>query len=54
MNGKANPEKVRAGLLGVGLMGTAMAHRLLDQGLAVVAWDRNPSTFALSKLVVRS
>lgn len=41
MDSNANPEKVRAGLLGVGLMGTAMAHRLLDQGLAVVAWDRN-------------
>jgi 3-hydroxyisobutyrate dehydrogenase len=41
MDGNANPEKIRAGLLGVGLMGTAMAHRLLDRGLAVVAWDRN-------------
>jgi len=28
------------GLLGVGLMGSAMAHRLLDQGINVVAWDR--------------
>ena len=34
-------EKVRVGLLGVGLMGAAMAHRLLDQGIAVIAWDRN-------------
>jgi 3-hydroxyisobutyrate dehydrogenase len=34
-------EKVRVGLLGVGLMGSAMAHRLLDQGIAVTAWDRN-------------
>jgi 3-hydroxyisobutyrate dehydrogenase len=34
-------EKVRVGLLGVGLMGSAMAHRLLDQGIAVIAWDRN-------------
>ncbi|HXD67545.1 MAG TPA: NAD(P)-dependent oxidoreductase [Solirubrobacteraceae bacterium] len=41
MDSNANPEKVRAGLLGVGLMGTAMAHRLLDRGLAVAAWDRN-------------
>jgi 3-hydroxyisobutyrate dehydrogenase len=31
----------RVGLLGTGLMGTAMAHRLLDQGFAVVAWNRN-------------
>ena len=32
----------RVGLLGTGLMGTAMAHRLLNQGVAVVAWDRQP------------
>ena len=30
----------RVGLLGTGLMGTAMAHRLLNQGVAVIAWDR--------------
>jgi 3-hydroxyisobutyrate dehydrogenase len=30
----------RVGLLGVGLMGSAMAHRLLAQGIAVTAWDR--------------
>jgi 3-hydroxyisobutyrate dehydrogenase len=35
-------ENVRVGLLGVGLMGSAMAGRLLDQGIAVTAWDRNP------------
>jgi 3-hydroxyisobutyrate dehydrogenase len=29
-------------LLGTGLMGTAMAHRLLNEGVAVIAWDRNP------------
>src|SRR5437763_15978062 len=33
----------RVGLLGTGLMGTAMAHRLLSQGVAVIAWDREPS-----------
>jgi 3-hydroxyisobutyrate dehydrogenase len=33
--------KSRVGLLGVGLMGSAMAHRLLDQGINVIAWDRN-------------
>jgi 3-hydroxyisobutyrate dehydrogenase len=33
--------KTRVGLLGVGLMGSAMADRLLDQGIAVIAWDRN-------------
>jgi 3-hydroxyisobutyrate dehydrogenase len=37
----ANQEKVRVGLLGVGLMGSAMAHRLLDRGIAVIAWDRD-------------
>jgi 3-hydroxyisobutyrate dehydrogenase len=36
------PEKrSRVGLIGLGLMGSAMAHRLLDQGIAVIAWDRN-------------
>ena len=35
-------ERVRVGLLGVGLMGSAMAHRLLDRGIAVIAWDRDP------------
>ena len=42
MNTHADKQKVRVGLLGVGLMGSAMAHRLLDQGIEVVAWDRNP------------
>ena len=42
MNTNADKQKVRVGLLGVGLMGSAMAHRLLDQGIEVVAWDRNP------------
>lgn len=32
----------RVGLLGVGLMGSAMGHRLLTQGMEVVAWDREP------------
>ncbi len=41
MNAKADEEKVRVGLLGVGLMGTAMAHRLLDRGIPVAAWDRD-------------
>jgi 3-hydroxyisobutyrate dehydrogenase len=35
------PEKVPVGVLGAGLMGSAMAHRLLDQGIPVIAWDRN-------------
>jgi 3-hydroxyisobutyrate dehydrogenase len=38
----AHQQKVRVGLLGVGLMGSAMARRLLDRGIAVVAWDRDP------------
>jgi 3-hydroxyisobutyrate dehydrogenase len=37
-DGRAN---VRVGLLGVGLMGSAMAGRLLDRNIAVVAWDRD-------------
>jgi 3-hydroxyisobutyrate dehydrogenase len=36
---ETNEEKARVGLLGVGLMGSAMAHRLLDQGITVIAWD---------------
>ncbi len=35
-------QQVRVGILGIGLMGSAMAGRLLDQGIAVAAWDRNP------------
>src|ERR1700748_3335524 len=35
------PGKVSVGLLGVGLMGSAMARRLLDRDIAVVAWDRD-------------
>jgi 3-hydroxyisobutyrate dehydrogenase len=41
VSAKANQEMVRVGLLGVGLMGSAMAHRLLDRGIAVIAWDRD-------------
>src|ERR1700730_13440816 len=41
MNANANQEKLRVGLLGVGLMGSAMAHRLLDRGIEVIAWDRD-------------
>jgi 3-hydroxyisobutyrate dehydrogenase len=42
MNVAASQEKVRAGFLGVGLMGSAMGRRLLDRGIAVIAWDRDP------------
>ncbi len=41
-NAKADQEKAGVGLLGVGLMGSAMAHRLLEQDITVVAWDRDP------------
>jgi len=34
--------KDRVGLLGVGLMGSAMGRRLLARGVKVVAWDREP------------
>ena len=33
----------RVGLLGVGLMGSAMADRLLSQGFGVIAWDAAPA-----------
>jgi 3-hydroxyisobutyrate dehydrogenase len=36
---QTDPHAIRTGLLGVGLMGSAMAGRLLDQGIAVIAWD---------------
>jgi 3-hydroxyisobutyrate dehydrogenase len=39
--GQPNQDKLRVGLLGVGLMGSAMGRRLLDQGIAVTAWDRD-------------
>jgi 3-hydroxyisobutyrate dehydrogenase len=42
VNANADKQKVRVGLLGVGLMGSAMGHRLLDQGIELTAWDRNP------------
>lgn len=37
-----NQQNIRVGVLGLGLMGAAMARRLLDQGIPVTAWDRNP------------
>jgi 3-hydroxyisobutyrate dehydrogenase len=46
VNANADKQKVRVGLLGVGLMGSAMAHRLLDQDIEVVAWDRHPEQVA--------
>ena len=39
MDTNTDKQRVRVGLLGVGLMGSAMGHRLLNQGLAVIAWD---------------
>jgi 3-hydroxyisobutyrate dehydrogenase len=38
---QANPSTARVGLLGVGLMGSAMTHRLLNEGFPVVVWDRD-------------
>ena len=46
LDANADTQKVRVGLLGVGLMGSAMGHRLLDQGIEVIAWDRNPDDAA--------
>jgi len=42
VNADADKKKVRVGLLGVGLMGSAMGHRLLGQGIEVLAWNRSP------------
>jgi 3-hydroxyisobutyrate dehydrogenase len=39
---RSTQEQVRVGILGIGLMGSAMAGRLLDQGIAAIAWDRDP------------
>ena len=39
MDTNTDKQSVRVGLLGVGLMGSAMGYRLLHQGLAVIAWD---------------
>ena len=33
-------------VLGAGIMGSAMAHRLLSAGLAVTVWDRSASATA--------
>ena len=38
-----HPTTTRVGLLGVGLMGSAMTHRLLNEGFPVVVWDRDQS-----------
>lgn len=45
------PEKTRVSLIGLGSMGTAMAHRLLDQGFDLDFWNR--STKDVSELVAR-
>jgi 3-hydroxyisobutyrate dehydrogenase len=42
VNSNPDNHSGRVGLLGIGLMGTAMGHRLLDQGIEVIAWDHNP------------
>ena len=36
----------RVGLLGVGLMGSAMARRMASQGIEVIAWDADPDHVA--------
>jgi 3-hydroxyisobutyrate dehydrogenase len=41
-----HPPARRIGLVGVGLMGSAMAHRLLSEGFGVVVWDREPGHVA--------
>jgi 3-hydroxyisobutyrate dehydrogenase len=36
----SDQSQLRVGLLGTGLMGTAIGHRLLNQGMEIIAWDR--------------
>lgn len=45
------PEKTRVSLIGLGSMGTAMAHRLLDQGFHLDFWNR--STKDVSDLLAK-
>ena len=45
------PEKTRVSLIGLGSMGTAMAHRLLDQGFDLDFWNR--STKDVSDLLAK-
>lgn len=45
------PEKTRVSLIGLGSMGTAMAHRLLDQGFDLDFWNR--STKDVSELLAK-
>jgi 3-hydroxyisobutyrate dehydrogenase len=40
--GHSTNDQINVGMLGIGLMGSAMAGRLLDEGIAVIAWDRDP------------
>ncbi len=42
MEHSAGENKLRVSLIGLGSMGTAMAHRLLDQGFDVDLWNRSP------------
>jgi 3-hydroxyisobutyrate dehydrogenase len=42
VNADSDKQSVRVGLLGVGLMGSAMGHRLLEQDIGVIAWDHTP------------
>jgi hypothetical protein len=34
---------IPVGVLGIGLMESAMVHRLLEEGVPAIAWDRNPA-----------
>jgi 3-hydroxyisobutyrate dehydrogenase len=40
--GETGLEISRVGVLGIGLMGSAMARRLLTQGISVTVWGRDP------------
>jgi 3-hydroxyisobutyrate dehydrogenase len=40
MEANADNQELRVGLIGVGLMGSAMGSRMLDQGVELIAWDQ--------------
>jgi 3-hydroxyisobutyrate dehydrogenase len=40
MEANADNQELRVGLIGVGLMGSAMGSRMLDRGVELIAWDQ--------------
>ena len=40
---KGSPEIIEVAVVGVGIMGSAMARNLIAAGLSTAVWDRSPS-----------